>query len=198
MAEQSKRPEKTNATVKEHLNMVPGLGTGGLLLAYREPFASPGDRVFVELREVKRDLMSGGGTEVLVVIYREDGMRQVFVEDFLENLVDLDRGVTLRDGPIRPLDDKQGDVVPTATRRLESMDFSDALKHVKEGRRVQRSKWNGKGMYLEMVDNGRFQRPYKSYEVEPFVVMFTAQGTWVPWTCSQADLLAEDWEVVES
>jgi hypothetical protein len=30
----------------------------------------------------------------------------------------------------------------------------------------------------------------------PYVYMFTAQGDLIPWLCSQADLLARDWQVV--
>lgn len=78
------------------------------------------------------------------------------------------------------------------------MDIGKAVEAIRDGKKVQRSKWNGKGMHLELVWNGKFQRPYKSYEVEPFVALYTAQGTWVPWTCSQSDLLADDWEVVET
>jgi hypothetical protein len=31
----------------------------------------------------------------------------------------------------------------------------------------------------------------------PYVYMSTAQGDLVPWLCSQTDLLATDWEIVE-
>lgn len=31
----------------------------------------------------------------------------------------------------------------------------------------------------------------------PYVFMRTAQNDFVPWLCSQTDLLANDWEVVE-
>ena len=34
--------------------------------------------------------------------------------------------------------------------------------------------------------------------VGAYIVMWTAQGVWQPgWLASQADMLAEDWEVVE-
>jgi hypothetical protein len=31
----------------------------------------------------------------------------------------------------------------------------------------------------------------------PFLYLKTAQGDLIPWTVSQADALAEDWEIVE-
>ena len=30
----------------------------------------------------------------------------------------------------------------------------------------------------------------------PYVMMYTATGDFVPWLCSQTDLLAVDWELV--
>jgi hypothetical protein len=117
--EQSKKPEKTNATVTKHLTLVPGLGTGSLLMAYNEPFASPDDRVFVELREIKRDFMSGGGTEVFAVVYREDGMRQAFITDIVENpgmkMIQLDDGVDLRANPVTVVEET---VEPVKKRAL--------------------------------------------------------------------------------
>lgn len=32
---------------------------------------------------------------------------------------------------------------------------------------------------------------------EPYVYMKTAQGGLIPWLCSQADLLATDWEIAD-
>ena len=48
-------------------------------------------------------------------------------------------------------------------------------------------------MYLEL------QVPdAHSKMTEPYVYMRTAQGGLIPWLCSQADLLANDWEVAEA
>lgn len=82
------------------------------------------------------------------------------------------------------------------------MDFSLALLELKSGRHLRRSGWNGKGMhiYLEehskyVIRGGVFSGSDRQYD--PVVVMYTAQGTHqLGWLCSQADMLAEDWEVV--
>lgn len=61
------------------------------------------------------------------------------------------------------------------------------------GDKVRRAGWNGKGMWLQL------QMPdatSTSKMTEPYVYMRTAQGGLIPWLCSQADLLAADWEVV--
>lgn len=86
------------------------------------------------------------------------------------------------------------------------MDFSQALDKVKQGHRVRRTGWNGKGMFLFLVPGSVFKvnrEPLLSIlgegvevQYHAHVDMRTAQGTIVPWLCSQTDLLAEDWDVV--
>lgn len=67
-----------------------------------------------------------------------------------------------------------------------------AVKTLHNGRRVRRSGWNGKGMWLEL------QVPdVNSKMTLPYVYMKTVQDDLVPWLCSQTDLLATDWELVE-
>jgi hypothetical protein len=72
------------------------------------------------------------------------------------------------------------------------MDIGEAVYQLKAGRRVQRSGWNGKGMYLEL------QTPDEHSKMSlPYVYMKTADNKLVPWLCSQTDLLADDWDHVE-
>lgn len=72
------------------------------------------------------------------------------------------------------------------------MDIGAALTMMRNGRRVMRTGWNGKNMYLEL------QVPdWHSKMTLPYVYMRTAQGDLVPWLCSQTDLLADDWKMVE-
>ena len=67
-------------------------------------------------------------------------------------------------------------------------DFSYALKVLKQGKRITRSGWNGKNMWLEL------QRPDKHSKMTlPYIYMYTAQGDLVPWLASQTDMLADDW-----
>ena len=67
-----------------------------------------------------------------------------------------------------------------------------AVSQLKAGHGVRRAGWNGKGMWLKL------QKPDESSKMtEPFVYMYTAQGGLIPWLCSQADLLAEDWELAD-
>lgn len=81
-----------------------------------------------------------------------------------------------------------------------SFDFGDALRLLKSGQRVARSGWNGKGMWLLMID------VYDCYPVNsdksiadmdirrlPWIGMKTADGKFVPWLASQTDIMASDW-----
>lgn len=80
----------------------------------------------------------------------------------------------------------------------QNLTIGQAVDAMKNGKRVARAGWNGKGMWIAI------RQPYKGpmmlpdIEMDlPYVFMRTAQGDFVPWLCSQTDLLANDWEVVE-
>lgn len=91
------------------------------------------------------------------------------------------------------------------------MDIGDAIRAMRtEGKRVARTGWNGKGMWL------CYQRGYpegvsinantaratglpegSTCRFLPYIMMRTAHDEFVPWLASQTDLLACDWVVVE-
>lgn len=67
-----------------------------------------------------------------------------------------------------------------------------AVMYMRMGHKVARAGWNGTGMWLALqVPDGN------SKMTEPYVYMRTAQGGLIPWLCSQTDLLADDWMLVE-
>lgn len=71
------------------------------------------------------------------------------------------------------------------------MDFSDAVRAVRAGKRISRSGWNGKNMFLEL------QVPDAHSKMTlPYIFMTTVTGDRVPWLASQTDILADDWTVV--
>lgn len=77
------------------------------------------------------------------------------------------------------------------------MDFGQALAELKNGYRVARKGWNGAGMHIFLEEDFRVL-DQETVVFEPCIVMFTAQGKYQPgWLASQADLLAEDWQVVK-
>lgn len=75
-------------------------------------------------------------------------------------------------------------------------DFGTALSHLRAGKRVQRTGWNGKMMFLTLASTGTAKMaPESSVMLEPFIAMWTAQRNWVPWLASQSDVLASDWQI---
>lgn len=92
---------------------------------------------------------------------------------------------------------------------MEPSDFGWAIRALKIGKRVSRSGWNGKGMWL------CYQKAYPDgipingntaaatgieqgtvCKFLPYLMMKTATGEFVPWLASQTDVLAEDWSEV--
>lgn len=88
------------------------------------------------------------------------------------------------------------------------MNFGSALEYMKaaSGNKVAREGWNGKGMFLFIVQGSQFKvnRPPllgiypegTTIDYRPHIDMKTAQDDVVPWVASQSDLLAEDWGIV--
>lgn len=73
------------------------------------------------------------------------------------------------------------------------MNFGQAIAALKDGKKVQRAGWNGKGMWLalQVPDGG-------SKMTLPYIYVRTAGeiGDLVPWVTSQMDVLSEDWSIV--
>jgi len=98
-------------------------------------------------------------------------------------------------------------VFEKAYRKTERMTFGDALIFLKEGKKLARAGWNGKGMFLFLVPGSTFQvsrAPLLGIYPEghtvnycPHIDMKTADDKVVPWLASQTDMLADDWAVIE-
>ncbi|MGL5582744.1 MAG: DUF2829 domain-containing protein [Cetobacterium sp.] len=89
------------------------------------------------------------------------------------------------------------------------MDFGKALEALKQGKKVARTGWNGKGMWLILVPDSSQIRPVtdtthsnvditQNVNTNSYVEMFNADGPMQPgWLASQTDMLADDWEIVQ-
>lgn len=84
------------------------------------------------------------------------------------------------------------------------MDFGKALGMVKQGYRVARKGWNGKGMYVFLVKGIELQNVIRynhpDVEEKPCADVLALKATTtiqVGWLASQTDMLAEDWEVIQ-
>lgn len=97
-------------------------------------------------------------------------------------------------------------VFEAAYQPNDALSFGHVIVALKAGLKVARAGWNGKGMFLFLVAGSKFivnRAPLlgiypEGTEVEyhAHIDMKTAQGYVVPWLASQADMLADDWQIV--
>lgn len=87
---------------------------------------------------------------------------------------------------------------------METIDFGDAIKALKLGKKVQRKGWNGKNQYVRLGTNIAFLDPENNV-VSAFhkdvgskaLIFYGTSGTQVGWLASQSDMLADDWVILE-
>ena len=81
-------------------------------------------------------------------------------------------------------------------------DISVALQLLKQGKRLARRGWNGKGIFIALQkpdEHSKMTHPYIYIDTtglqtnNPYAPRYT-----VPWLASQTDMLAEDWCVVDN
>ena len=84
------------------------------------------------------------------------------------------------------------------------MNFGQAIEALKEGRKLQRTGWNGKNMFIFLREGMKIinvdpNTPMGGdFESLPHLCMRTADGKCnVGWLASQTDMLSNDWQVVE-
>lgn len=84
------------------------------------------------------------------------------------------------------------------------MNFGKALEEIKKGNKAKRKGWNGKNQYIELAtaisyknaDNEIVNVEHDAIGNKAIAFVGTS-GVQMGWLASQADMLAEDWEVVE-
>jgi len=88
----------------------------------------------------------------------------------------------------------------TITERIYGWGFGEALKALKAGKRVAREGWHGKNMWLVLIHPGNATHTCKetriSFDMQPCIGLAKWPNIQPGWTCSQADMLAEDWYLV--
>lgn len=84
------------------------------------------------------------------------------------------------------------------------MDFGNAIKAVRVGAKASREGWNGKKQYIELATC----ISYKNADGETInvdhanignaaIAFIGTSGVQLGWLASQADMLAEDWRVMD-
>lgn len=94
---------------------------------------------------------------------------------------------------------------------MNTFDFGDAIRALKDGKKVARQGWNGKGMYLWLLPATEVKKEWVKDErlLECFgdndtlqclgsIRMYTAdKKVLTGWLASQTDILAEDWVILD-
>jgi len=91
---------------------------------------------------------------------------------------------------------------------MTNISFGAALEALKDGLKVARSGWNGKGMWLYLVPGSTFKvaegRPLAAHipvgeevKYNAHIDMKAVDGSHFVWNPNQLDMLAEDWTVID-
>lgn len=90
-----------------------------------------------------------------------------------------------------------------AYRKSGEMTFGHALEALKHGEKVARTGWNGKNQYIQLAtcisykttDGAIINAEHDAIGNKAIAFVGTS-GIQLGWLASQADMLAEDWEIV--
>lgn len=96
------------------------------------------------------------------------------------------------------------EVFEKAYRPTDGMTFGLAIEAAKMGKRIARKGWNGKNQYVELACGISYVNSeqlivnvdHQNIGNKAFVFVGTS-GVQMGWLASQADMLADDWYVVE-
>lgn len=96
------------------------------------------------------------------------------------------------------------DVFEAAYRPSDGMCFGLAIEAAKMGKRIARKGWNGKNQYVELAtcisyvrnDGGIIKAHHDAIGNKALAFVGTS-GVQMGWLASQADMLADDWYIVE-
>jgi Protein of unknown function (DUF2829) len=100
------------------------------------------------------------------------------------------------------------EVFEKAYREIDNLTFGLAIEALKLGKKVCRQGWNGKGMWLKLVEMDFYSivekkiginmgYGYDEWNLLPWIGMKTVDNKFVPWLASQTDMLSEDWMILE-
>ena len=93
------------------------------------------------------------------------------------------------------------DVFEKAYRATTGMTFGLAIEAMRQGKKVARKGWNGKGIFVELQVPDEYSKMTQPYIYIDTLGLHTnnpkAPKGRVPWLASQTDMLSDDWEVVE-
>lgn len=97
-----------------------------------------------------------------------------------------------------------GELIPNKEEEI-NMNFGEALEAVKQGKKIAREGWNGKGMFVYYIPANSYsactdvakEEFGEMVKYNPYFAIKTVNGTVSTWAPSVNDCLAEDWRIVE-
>lgn len=99
-------------------------------------------------------------------------------------------------------DEKPDDTPPDI--QISGLSFGEAITAAKNGKRIQRAGWNGDNQFVELATCISYKNPFgeiinadhDAIGNQAFAFVGTS-GVQIGWLASQADMLAEDWQIFE-
>ena len=95
-------------------------------------------------------------------------------------------------------------VFEAAYRPIDSMNFGLAIEAMNKGKKCRRAGWNGKNQHIELASAISYTSPAGTIvnaehaAIGNKAIAFCGtSGVQMGWLASQADMLADDWEIVE-
>lgn len=86
----------------------------------------------------------------------------------------------------------------------KNLTFSQAIELMKKGMQLQRVGWNGKNQYIELAKNisytnahGEVVNAQHDAIGNQAIAFVGTSGVQLGWLASQADMLAEDWQIAQ-
>ena len=86
--------------------------------------------------------------------------------------------------------------------KMDVFDFEKAIQLIKDGEKLQRKGWNGKNQYIELATNISYENSVDEIinaehdAIGNKAIAFVGtSGVQLGWLASQADMLAEDWQI---
>lgn len=92
------------------------------------------------------------------------------------------------------------------TKPTKNLKFGQAVEAIKEGKKIAREGWNGRGMFVYYVAGGKYKVQSECIKgkfeddlvpYNPYMAIKNVNNTISTWVPSVNDVLAEDWLIVE-
>ena len=127
------------------------------------------------------------------------GDGNIIIDAMLEELQKMKRA-----GCERPAADASKAECKEPEKCVAYVDFGAAIRAVKKGHRIARKGWNGKSQYIELATrvsyiaaDGSLVNVDHAAAGNAALAFVGTSGVQLGWLASQADMLAEDWYILE-